>query len=87
MIFDGVEPVELLWHRRHAMQVAMQLPDNLPDALLVLQAAHRLVLSYLGDDVVRPVDERDDLPLVLPARELAVVIPFPAACSSAEVSR
>lgn len=32
------------WHRRHAIQLAAQLPDKKEDALLVLRAATRLVL-------------------------------------------
>jgi hypothetical protein len=80
MINEGAESVELLWHRRHAMQIAMQLPEDMRDALLVLEATKKLVLDYLGDDEERPVDER---PLVaaLPDREGAVVLTFPAPCS------
>ena len=82
MLINGVEVAELLWHRRHALQIAMQLPDNFADALLVLEATRDLVQNYLGEDFVRPVEER---PLVdLPAeREACVVLEFPALSSSA----
>jgi hypothetical protein len=32
------------WHRRHAIQIASQLPEGKEDALLVLQAMTRLVM-------------------------------------------
>ena len=64
------ETGERLWHRRHALQIAMQLPDCQRDALLVLEATRILVLGYLPDDQVV-----DDLPLALPERE-AVVLAF-----------
>lgn len=35
------------WHRRQAMVVAGQLPENTADALLVLQAARELVETFL----------------------------------------
>jgi hypothetical protein len=36
------------WHRRHAIQLAAQLPEGRGDALLVLDAARRLVaLGFL----------------------------------------
>jgi hypothetical protein len=35
------------WHRRHAITLASQLPDNPADALLVLQAAKELVETFL----------------------------------------
>jgi hypothetical protein len=37
----------LQWHRRHAITIASQLPDNPEDALLVLEEARLLVQSYL----------------------------------------
>lgn len=48
---DGIETNELLWHRRHAMQIAMQLPEDKADALLILSATQRLVRDYLGEDL------------------------------------
>ena len=61
---------EKLWHRRHAMQIAMQLPESQQDALLVLEATRKLVQGYLTEDQVGEV-----LPLPLPERE-AVVLAF-----------
>jgi hypothetical protein len=37
------------WHRRHAVQLAAQLPENGEDALIVLRAATRLVTGYLAE--------------------------------------
>ena len=37
----------LTWHRRQAITLASQLPDNVDDALLVLQAARELVDTFL----------------------------------------
>ena len=36
------------WQRRHAIQIAAQLPENTADALLVLELAKELVESFLG---------------------------------------
>ena len=36
-----------MWHKRHAMQLAAQLPDDPDDALLVLQYARQLVEEFL----------------------------------------
>ena len=35
------------WRRRHAVQIAAQLPDNPDDALLVLELAEKLVKEFL----------------------------------------
>lgn len=37
----------LQWHRRHAVTLASQLPDNLDDALIVIEAMKDLVEQYL----------------------------------------
>lgn len=42
------------WHRRQAMVLAGQLPENTEDALLVLQAVQELVLTFLVDDQKAP---------------------------------
>lgn len=59
------------WHRRHAIQIAAQLPEGREDALLVLDLARKLVEEFLGDQ---------------PALERAVsggeVLPFPASSNS-----
>lgn len=39
--------IPLLWHRRHAIMLAGQLPENLADAELVLQAVQELVETFL----------------------------------------
>lgn len=39
--------IPLLWHRRHAMMLAGQLPENLADAELVLQAVQELMETFL----------------------------------------
>lgn len=38
----------LIWHRRHALAIAGQLPENTADALLVLQAVRELVDTFLS---------------------------------------
>jgi hypothetical protein len=46
------------WHRRHAIMIAGQLPDNPADALLVLQATRELVETFLlgqGEASASPV--------------------------------
>jgi hypothetical protein len=37
----------LQWHRRHAMTLVSQLPDNTSDALLVIEAMKALVEDFL----------------------------------------
>jgi hypothetical protein len=36
------------WHKRHAMILAGQLPENTEDALAVLRLATQLVTSFLA---------------------------------------
>jgi len=36
------------WHRRQAMVLAGQLPESTEDALLILQAVHELVSTFLS---------------------------------------
>jgi hypothetical protein len=38
----------LAWHRRHALVIAGQLPENTADAKLVLQAVQELVDDFLS---------------------------------------
>ena len=38
----------LLWHRRHAMTIAAQLPENLEDARLVLEAMSELLEDFMA---------------------------------------
>jgi hypothetical protein len=60
----------LLWHRRHAMQLAMQMPESQKDALLIAEALKDLVRGWLPDDAKQrsktaPTDDHllDDRPL------------------------
>ena len=39
-----------LGHRRAAIQIVAQLPETQADALLILQAAKELVMSFLAED-------------------------------------
>jgi len=39
--------IPLAWHRRHALTIAGQLPENLADARLVLEAVSELVEEFL----------------------------------------
>lgn len=55
-----------IWHRRQAMVLAGQLPENPDDALLVLQAMHELLDTFLS------------VPEAAPAK-IANVLPFSAA--------
>jgi hypothetical protein len=38
------------WHRRHAVMLAGQLPDNPEDGLIILRLATRLVVDFLAED-------------------------------------
>lgn len=42
------------WHRRHAVQIVAALPEEVEDALLVLELAKQLVEAFLSDQ--RPAD-------------------------------
>ncbi len=44
----------LKWHRRQAIVLASQLPDNKHDTLMVLQALQELVDTFLEDDDPAP---------------------------------
>ena len=37
------------WHKKHAIQITAALPDKIDDALIVLDLARELVLSFLAD--------------------------------------
>ena len=39
---------EQAWHRRHAIQIAAQLPEDPEDAKIVLECLGRLVGEYLA---------------------------------------
>ena len=42
------------WHRRHALMLATQLPDDIADARLVLEAANELVETFLTERIEGP---------------------------------
>jgi hypothetical protein len=63
------------WLRRHAIQIAAQLPEKPEDAILVLDLARQLVEDFLKPQAAPARPERP-----LPPAE---VIRFPAASSSA----
>ena len=50
-----------LWHRRHAMMLASQLPENLTDAELILQAMQELMVTFLKGDQVRIPDRKENI--------------------------
>ena len=58
------------WHRRHAIQIAAQLPEGPEDALMVLELTRQLIEGFL---MPQPARERD---------LGADVIRFPAASNS-----
>ena len=37
------------WHRRHAIQMAAALPNDIDDALIVLNLARQLVEAFLAE--------------------------------------
>lgn len=52
------------WHRRHAVQIAAALPEDIEDALAVLELARQLVEGFLagadrGDHRPEPALERE----------------------------
>ena len=52
----------LNWHKRQAMVLAGQLPENTEDALLVLQAVQELVRTFLDDHHEVPARPSNILP-------------------------
>jgi hypothetical protein len=66
-----------LGHRRHAIQIVAQLPEDQADALLILEAARALVSSFLADDQAEPSGFVDR------ARECVVLSLVPAALALA----
>jgi hypothetical protein len=42
------------WHRRHALTLASQLPDDRDDALAVLDCVRELVATFLQSDTPDP---------------------------------
>jgi hypothetical protein len=62
-----------LGHRRHAIQIVAQLPETQADALLILEAARALVLSFLGEDHLD--GDRPDGGVVLSLVPAAPILP------------
>lgn len=54
----------LAWHKRHALTIASQLPENPADALLILEAAKKIVEVFMSS-------EEEDRP-----RRATNVLPF-----------
>jgi hypothetical protein len=47
-------PGEADWRRRHALNVAGQLPENATDALVILDLLRELVVTFLHVDMPEP---------------------------------
>jgi hypothetical protein len=45
------------WHRRHALQLASQLPEGIEDALLVIEATRKLVEAFLKPEPADPLPD------------------------------
>jgi hypothetical protein len=63
------------WQKRHAIQIVSQLPENVEDALAVLDYARDLVTDFLAA-------EAEDVADRVEGRASANVSAFPASCSS-----
>ena len=48
------------WHRRHALQLACQLPESRRDALLILEASRDLVENFIDPPPAKPVPPAPD---------------------------
>ena len=44
----------LIWHRRQAMVIAGQLPENTEDALMVMECVRELLEVYLSKSAQEP---------------------------------
>lgn len=53
----------LAWHRRHALLLASQLPENVTDARLVVEAIAELLETFIA---AAPAQEADKPSNVLP---------------------
>jgi hypothetical protein len=47
-------PGEADWRRRHALNMAGQLPENVTDALAILDRLRELVVTFLHVDMPEP---------------------------------
>lgn len=48
---------QLAWHRRHALTLASQLPDDPQEARMVLEALREIVERYLVPDAAEPSEK------------------------------
>jgi hypothetical protein len=47
-------PGEADWRRRHALNMAVQLPENVTDSLAILDLLRELVVTFLHVDMPEP---------------------------------
>lgn len=66
--------VEQGWHRRHAVQIAAALPENIEDARIVLKLVGELVDGFLdkGEEGAQARD-RDGVLVVFPAPAASLI--------------
>lgn len=53
--------IPLLWHRRHAIMLASQLPEDRADAELVLQAVQELMETFLKPQTPNQERQKDNV--------------------------
>jgi hypothetical protein len=58
------------WHRRQALTLASQLPDNSDDALAVLECVREIVVTFLQVDMPEP-EKAPVVTLVRPRPDLS----------------
>jgi hypothetical protein len=63
-------PSEADWRRRHALNMAGQLPENVDDALVILDLLRELVVTFLHVDMPEPA-RAPVLTLVRPRPDLS----------------
>ncbi len=42
------------WHRRHAIQLAAQLPDGIEDARIIVRLVGELICDFLAEPEAKP---------------------------------
>lgn len=67
------------WRRRHAIQIAAALPEDLDDALIVLDLARNLIESFVKRDQDRAAPALDG------ARERLTVVSLSSAISGSNI--
>jgi hypothetical protein len=58
------------WHRRQAMMLASELPENPADALAILDCVKELVVAFLRSEEPEPAPKAKVLSLVKDCQEL-----------------